>query len=46
MKKMSSRRGSNNRLMSREIFSPKPTPTIEVEEGNDENELTTETTDD
>ena len=45
MKKMSSRRGSNNRLMSREIFSPKPTPTVEVEERDDENILTTESTD-
>lgn len=45
MKKLGSRRGSNNRLMSREIFSPKPTPTVEVEEGNDETVLTTESTD-
>jgi hypothetical protein len=42
---MSSRRGSNNRLMSREIFAPKPTPTVEVEQVEGETITTTEITD-
>lgn len=44
MKKVTSRRGSNNRYMRKEIFSPKPTPTVEVVASDEEN-TTTEITD-
>lgn len=44
MKKISSYRGSNNRHIRREIFSPKPTPTVEVVASDEEN-TTTEITD-
>jgi len=40
MKKVTSRRGSNNRHMRKEIFSPKPTPTPEPVESDEENTTT------